>query len=113
MRNNEEHIDPILDDYFWMTRDLDVELRAFGIPNVESRELFCRSMGGHWSTEHGKFFRIPGKECKKEGASDRFVEVERDPKISEQLWEYGLSIRIGLSRIRNSISTIFYFFRYP
>jgi hypothetical protein len=38
---------PSKDKFFWMTSDVEVELRAFEIKNSESRELFCRSMGGH------------------------------------------------------------------
>jgi hypothetical protein len=69
-----------VDKYFWMTRDVEVELRAFGIPMLESRELFCRSMGGHWSIEHNKFFRFPEEEWKKDETQERLVKVEGNPR---------------------------------
>ena len=76
------------DQYFWMTRDVEVELRAFGIPMLESRELFCRSMGGHWSIEHGKFFRFPAKEWKKDETDGRFVMVPSDPEVNVEHDKY-------------------------
>ena len=86
------------DEYFWMTRDLEVELRAFGIPDNDAREMFCRSMGGHWSTQHQKFFRFPDKEWKKEGPNDPFVEVESDPRITKQYEGYNSNL-VGRARI--------------
>jgi hypothetical protein len=93
---------PPKDQFFWMTSDVEVELRASTITNIESRELFCRSMGGHWSPQHQKFFRIPEKEWRKEGPNDLLVEVERGPKFIKQFKEYNTDL-IGRALILSKL----------
>ena len=75
---------------------------AFEIKNDESRELFCRSMGRHWSTQHQKFFRIPEKEWRREGPNDLLVEVERDPKVIKQFERYNTDL-IGWALILSKL----------
>ena len=48
-----------------MTQDYEVEIRAREIQDSNQQELFCRNFGGHWSTEHKRFFRFPPKEVEK------------------------------------------------
>ena len=76
-----------LDPFLWMTFDKEVELRARGIEDDEVRELFCRSMGGHWSMQHKKFFRFPEKEVQK-GPDGNWREVERTQEFNEQYGSY-------------------------
>ena len=82
----EESHQPV-DDFMWMTLNREVELRARGIENGEFCELFCRSMGGHWSVQHQKFFRFPKKEVKK-GPDGNWVEVEDTKEFNEQYSVY-------------------------
>ena len=53
------------DPFFWMTQDYEVEIRAREIQDSNQQELFCRNFGGHWSTEHKRFFRFPPKKVEK------------------------------------------------
>ena len=53
------------DPFFWMTQDYEVEIRAREIEDGKQQELFCRNFGGHWSTEHKRFFRFSPKKVEK------------------------------------------------
>ena len=53
------------DPFFWMTQDYEVEIRAREIQDSNQQELFCHNFGGHWSTEHKRFFRFPPKKLEK------------------------------------------------
>lgn len=47
-----------VDPLFWMTSDYEVETRASVMEDAPQRELFCRNFGGHWSSQHNRFFRF-------------------------------------------------------
>jgi hypothetical protein len=75
--------DPLL----WMTRDYEVEIRARDIEDSEQREMFCRNFGGHWSTEHNRFFRFPPKRVEK-GEDGLWHEVTSDIEFGEEYKKY-------------------------
>jgi hypothetical protein len=77
-----------VDTYFWMTQNKEVEIRAHDIEDLELREMFCRSMGGHWSKQRNKFFRFPEKEVRIDPNSGKFVEVEPDVEFHEAYGAY-------------------------
>jgi hypothetical protein len=70
-----------------MCHNRQVENRARCIEDGEAREMFCRSMGGHWSVQHKKFFRFPEKEVRKE-ANGNWIEVEFTEEFNEQYGKY-------------------------
>ena len=78
-----EHVDSLM----WMTSNREVALKAFCVPRGKTRELFCRSMGGHWSEQHGKFFRFPEKQVQK-GPDGNWIEVEHAEEFNEQYKTY-------------------------
>jgi hypothetical protein len=52
-----------IDEFFWMTKDYEIELRARAIKDDAQREWFCRNFRGHWNKQHQRFL-IPPKESK-------------------------------------------------
>ena len=79
------------DQFFWMTRDYEVEIRARVIEDGEQRELFCRNFGGHWSTEHKRFFRFPPKRVEK-GEDGSWHEVEDGIEMGEEYKKYNRTL---------------------
>ena len=75
------------DRFFWMTRDYEVEIRAREIEDGEQQELFCRNFGGHWSTEHKRFFRFPPKRIEKR-EDGTWHEVEDGIRLGDEYKKY-------------------------
>jgi hypothetical protein len=70
-----------------MTRDYEVEIRAREIEDGEQQELFCRNFGGHWSTEHKRFFRFPPKRIEKR-EDGTWHEVEDGIRLGDEYKKY-------------------------
>jgi RING-H2 zinc finger domain len=79
------------DPFFWMTQDYEVEIRARDIEDDEQRELFCRNFGGHWSTEHKRFFRFPPKRAEKR-EDGSWHEVEDEFELGEDYKKYNRTV---------------------
>jgi hypothetical protein len=51
-----------IDEFFWMTKDYEIELQARAIKDDAQREWFCHNFGGHWNKQHERALPIPSKE---------------------------------------------------
>jgi hypothetical protein len=80
-----------IDEFFWMTKDYEIELLAQAIEDDAQHEWFCRNFGGHWSKQHQRFFRFPPKKVEKSG-DGKWHEVEDADTYREEYKKYNQTV---------------------
>ena len=76
-----------LDYFIWITHNRDVEVRAHLVDAGEAHELFCQSMGRHWSEQCDKLFWLPEKQVQK-GKNDEWMDVKPTKEFGKQYATY-------------------------
>jgi hypothetical protein len=70
-----------------MTKDYEIELRAWAIKDDAQHEWFYHNFGGHWIKQHEWFFRFPPKKAEKSG-DGKWHDVEDVDAYGEEYKKY-------------------------